>query len=150
MTKDELLQQWRQQYKNKFGVDNIAFIFQLDAEILEQFAIIAHAKGDFSNPFINESEVFKIQLAPPIYENKLICSDCGNYKTLQGDGVMHQLCMCKPSVKENNITDKMITKAATDNADKWAKLGYSRSNAYDYFIMGAKFVINKIKKNGKI
>ena len=64
-TKDELLQQWRSQYEERFGkitssklLEGVATAYApkiqiriSDSEILEQLAIIAFSKNDFSNPF---------------------------------------------------------------------------------------------------
>ena len=64
-TKDELLQQWRSQYEERFGkitpselLEGVATAYApeiqiriSDSEILEQLAIISFQNKDFDNPF---------------------------------------------------------------------------------------------------
>jgi transposase-like protein len=65
-TKDELLQQWRSQYEERFGkitpselLEGVATAYApeiqiriSDSEILEQLAIIAFKEGKLENPFV--------------------------------------------------------------------------------------------------
>jgi hypothetical protein len=65
-TKDELLQQWRSQYEERFGkitpsklLEGVATAYApeiqiriSDSEILEQLAIIAFKEGNLENPFV--------------------------------------------------------------------------------------------------
>jgi transposase-like protein len=65
-TKDELLQQWRSQYEERFGkitpselLEGVATTYASeiqirisDSEILEQLAIIAFKEGKLKNPFV--------------------------------------------------------------------------------------------------
>ena len=39
--------------------------------------------------------------------NSPICPYCGKYKTMQGDGVIHQLCMCGIEDGEITVVDKI-------------------------------------------
>lgn len=65
-TKNELLQQWRSQYEERFGkitpselLEGVATAYApeiqiriSDSEILEQLAIIAFKEGKLENPFV--------------------------------------------------------------------------------------------------
>jgi transposase-like protein len=65
-TKDELLQQWRSQYEERFGkitpselLEGVATAYApeiqiriSDSEILEQLAIIAFKEGKLENPLV--------------------------------------------------------------------------------------------------
>ncbi len=64
MTKDELLQQWRKQYKELSAIPQQREVS--DAEVLEQLAIVAFSENNFTNPFFIKSGC------------REFCDRCGN------------------------------------------------------------------------
>lgn len=78
---------------NKNKTTQLSGLTDYEIDLLECVDNIRFEKHSLKAIKILEKFVDKILSEEIKYDGK-ICRDCGKYKRLQGNGIMHQLCEC--------------------------------------------------------